>query len=132
MLTCYYNKNLPTMLLKPVKVEMLNLDPDLYLFHDVITDKEMEHVKKLARPQVSKSIATRTLQSRTQSPQALWPAVVRKERQSFLATNRWSESLRTLAWVRDYTPSVRAEDLEDALIRARALFSTSFELEGVP
>lgn len=96
MLTCYYYKNLPTILLRPVKVELLNLDPDLYLFHDVITDKEIEHVKKLARPQVSKSVATHTLQSRTQRPQALWPAVSHKERQSFLATNRWSRSLRTL------------------------------------
>ena len=32
---------------------MLNLDPDLYLFHDIITDSEIEHVKKLAKPQVS-------------------------------------------------------------------------------
>lgn len=51
-LSCYYNRNLPTQLLKPVKVEMLNWDPDLYLFHDVITDSEIEHVKKLAKPQV--------------------------------------------------------------------------------
>ena len=52
-LTCFYNRNPPTQLLKPVKVEMLNLDPDLYLFHDIITDSEIEHVKKLAKPQVS-------------------------------------------------------------------------------
>ena len=35
---------------------MLNLDPDLYLFRDVITDSEVEHVKKLAKPQVSGAI----------------------------------------------------------------------------
>ena len=52
-LICFYNRNPPTQLLKPVKVEMLNLDPDLYLFHDIITDSEIEHVKKLAKPQVS-------------------------------------------------------------------------------
>ena len=52
-LTCFYNRNPLTQLLKPVKVEMLNLDPDLYLFHDIITDSEIEHVKKLAKPQVS-------------------------------------------------------------------------------
>ena len=44
------------MLLKPVKVEMLNLNPDLYLLHDVMTDKEINHVIKLARPQVSRLI----------------------------------------------------------------------------
>lgn len=60
-LTCYYNKNLPTQLLKPVKVEMLNLDPDLYLFHDIITDSEIQHVKKLAKPQVSAFNSTQLL-----------------------------------------------------------------------
>ena len=34
-------------------MELLNLDPELYLFHDVITDSEIKHVKKLAKPQVS-------------------------------------------------------------------------------
>ena len=52
-LFCYYSKNLPTLQLKPIKVEMLNVDPDLYLLHDVITDKETQNLKKLAKPQVS-------------------------------------------------------------------------------
>lgn len=39
-------------MLKPVKVEMLNLNPDLHLFRDVITDSEIELVKKLAKHQV--------------------------------------------------------------------------------
>lgn len=59
-LTCYYNKNLPTMLLKPVKVEMLNLNPDLYLLHDVMTDKEINHVIKLARPELKRAVVTNT------------------------------------------------------------------------
>ena len=42
-------------------MEMLNLDPDLYLFHDIITESEIEHVKKLAKPQVSASISTQLL-----------------------------------------------------------------------
>ena len=52
-LFCYYDKNRPEILLKPVKVEMINLDPSLYLFHNVVTDKEINHVIKLARPKVS-------------------------------------------------------------------------------
>ena len=60
-LTCHYNRNLPTQLLKPVKVEMLNLEPDLYLFHEIITDSEIEHVKKLAKPQVSDLNSTQLL-----------------------------------------------------------------------
>ena len=52
-LFCYYDNNRPGILLKPVKVEIINLDPILYLFHDVVTDKEINHVIKLARPKVS-------------------------------------------------------------------------------
>jgi len=59
-LTCHLNSNLPTLLLKPVKVEMLNLDPDLYLLRDVITDKEIEHVKKLAKPRLKRAVVTNT------------------------------------------------------------------------
>ena len=40
---------------------MLNLDPDLYLFHDIITESEIEHVKKLAKPQVSAFNSTQLL-----------------------------------------------------------------------
>ena len=52
-LFCYYDNNRPEILLNPVKVEIINLDPGLYLFHDVVTDKEINHVIKLARPKVS-------------------------------------------------------------------------------
>ena len=52
-LFCYYDNNRPEILLKPVKVEMINLDPNLSLFHDVVTDQEINHVIKLARPKVS-------------------------------------------------------------------------------
>ena len=52
-LFCYYDNNRPEILLKPVKVEIINLDPSVYLFHDVVTDKEINHVIKLAGPKVS-------------------------------------------------------------------------------
>lgn len=41
-------------MLRPVKVETLSSDPDLYLFHDVISESEIELIKKLAKPQVIK------------------------------------------------------------------------------
>ena len=53
-LSCYYNRNRPTQVLRPVKVETLSSNPDLYLFHDVISESEIEHIKKLAKPQVIK------------------------------------------------------------------------------
>ncbi|KAM7437418.1 hypothetical protein ABFA07_012971 [Porites harrisoni] len=59
-LFCYYHNDRPEILLKPVKVEMINLDPNLYLFHDVVTDQEINHVIKLARPKLKRAVVTDT------------------------------------------------------------------------
>lgn len=59
-LSCYYNRNRPTQVLRPVKVETLNSDPDLYLFHDVISESEIELIKKLAKPQLKRAFVTNT------------------------------------------------------------------------
>lgn len=59
-LSCYYNRNRPTQVLRPVKVETLSSDPNLYLFHDVISDSEIEHIKKLAKPQLKRAFVTNT------------------------------------------------------------------------
>ncbi|XP_022793507.1 prolyl 4-hydroxylase subunit alpha-1-like isoform X2 [Stylophora pistillata] len=59
-LSCYYNRNRPTQVLRPVKVEMLNSDPDLYLFHDFISESEIELVKRLAKPQLKRAVVTDT------------------------------------------------------------------------
>ena len=36
----------------PHKVETVSLDPPISMFHDVISDEEIETVKELATPQV--------------------------------------------------------------------------------
>ena len=38
--------------MKPVKVEMANLEPDIYLLHDIIRDSDIEFIKNLAAPRV--------------------------------------------------------------------------------
>lgn len=53
-LTCnYYTNNNPYYLLQPVKREIVFKAPRIVLFHDVMTDREIEIIKALAQPRVS-------------------------------------------------------------------------------
>ena len=52
-LTCYYDHSRMQLLIKPTKVEVLNLEPRIVKYINVITEEEMETVKKLASPQVT-------------------------------------------------------------------------------
>ena len=51
-LFCYYQNNDPTILLKPLEVEIISIDPDIYIFHNFITDSEIEHLKDRSKPLV--------------------------------------------------------------------------------
>ena len=54
-LTCdYYTNGHPYYLLQPVKREVVFKAPRIVLFHDVVSDKEIEIIKFLAQPRVSK------------------------------------------------------------------------------
>ena len=50
--TCHYHSDDPALLLKPVKVELLSLNPDIFLLHDVITDSEAGQLIEIATPLV--------------------------------------------------------------------------------
>lgn len=53
-LTCrYLTENHPFLKIAPFKVEIKYLSPDIFLFHDVITDSEIQEIKKMGRPLVS-------------------------------------------------------------------------------
>lgn len=52
-LTCRYMRHHPMFYIRPVKEELLHLNPRISMFHDVITKAEMDMVRKLARPRVS-------------------------------------------------------------------------------
>ena len=42
------------MLLRPIKTEVMFLDPPIWLiYHDFVSDEENERLKELARPKVS-------------------------------------------------------------------------------
>ncbi|XP_030756854.1 prolyl 4-hydroxylase subunit alpha-1 isoform X2 [Sitophilus oryzae] len=46
----FFGNNNPFLKIAPFKVEEAYLDPDLYIFYDVMSDDEIETVKKLAQP----------------------------------------------------------------------------------
>lgn len=53
-LTCrYMTENDPFLTIAPIKVEMMYLDPAVVLFHDVLSDAEIETIKDMSRPRVS-------------------------------------------------------------------------------
>lgn len=52
----YVHHNKPFLRIAPFKVEEAFLGPNLYIFHDVMSDNEIETVKRLAHPRVSYSV----------------------------------------------------------------------------
>lgn len=49
---CYLKRDRPFLKLAPFKVEIVRFKPLVVLFKDVISDKEIEVVKRLATPKV--------------------------------------------------------------------------------
>lgn len=42
----------PFLRLAPFKMEQMYIAPDVYVFHEVLSDDEIEHIKELAKPRV--------------------------------------------------------------------------------
>ncbi|XP_068697453.1 prolyl 4-hydroxylase subunit alpha-1-like isoform X1 [Montipora foliosa] len=57
-LTCYFFNEHPLLLLKPAKIELANLKPNIYLIHDVIRDSDIEFIKELAMPRLQRATVT--------------------------------------------------------------------------
>ncbi|KAH9642930.1 hypothetical protein HF086_011287, partial [Spodoptera exigua] len=56
-LTCrYLTENHPFLRLAPIKMEYMYLNPDIVIFHDVISDGEIEIVKRMARPRFKRAV----------------------------------------------------------------------------
>jgi prolyl 4-hydroxylase len=51
-LKCRYINYHPFLYIAPVKEEIVFDDPKMWLYHDVITDKQIETMKRLAFPKV--------------------------------------------------------------------------------
>ena len=44
-------------MLSPIKTELVFLKPKLYVFHDLLSEAEMDRLKELAEPKVRTSVA---------------------------------------------------------------------------
>ncbi|KAL1448714.1 hypothetical protein WDU94_003639, partial [Cyamophila willieti] len=57
LLKCYYKRHSGSqfLLIGPVKVEQLNLDPEILLFHDILTENQIEAIKISAAPHMTRS-----------------------------------------------------------------------------
>ncbi|CAF0905886.1 unnamed protein product [Adineta ricciae] len=52
----YRHNNHPYLILRPVREEQLLDDPALYLYHDVITDRDIDEIKALASPRLQRAV----------------------------------------------------------------------------
>ncbi|XP_026732726.1 prolyl 4-hydroxylase subunit alpha-1-like [Trichoplusia ni] len=56
-LTCrYLTENHPFLRLAPIKMEMMYLSPDVVVFHDVLSDGEIEQIKRMAQPRFKRAV----------------------------------------------------------------------------
>ncbi|XP_068233920.1 prolyl 4-hydroxylase subunit alpha-1-like [Palaemon carinicauda] len=56
-LKCYISsRGSPYLILRPIKVEQVSQDPEMYLFYDVISDKEGKAIKDAARSELARSL----------------------------------------------------------------------------
>lgn len=55
-LKCRYVNNHPLIKIAPVKEELVYDDPPIWLYHDVITEKQIQIMKKLALPKLKRAI----------------------------------------------------------------------------
>lgn len=54
-LKCRYVANRPFLKIAPLKLEEANLSPYIVVYHDVMYDNEIELIKQMAKPRVSKT-----------------------------------------------------------------------------
>ncbi|XP_064393719.1 prolyl 4-hydroxylase subunit alpha-1-like isoform X2 [Halichondria panicea] len=59
-LTCFYYNggNNPRLIIQPVKVEVVYLDPRIYILRGIVSDREIERLKELGGPVLNRATAT--------------------------------------------------------------------------
>jgi prolyl 4-hydroxylase len=56
LLCRYRHNNHPYLLWRPIKEEQLFDEPPIFLYHDIISDKDIHQIKSLAMPRVSQQL----------------------------------------------------------------------------
>lgn len=54
-LFCKYSQHRPRFILKPLKMEFAYNDPEIIIYHDLLRDHEMEHIKKKSIPLLNRA-----------------------------------------------------------------------------
>ena len=52
LFTCQYKGHHPFLFLRPAKEEIVNWEPKMFMYHDVMTDDQIQEIKTLGRPRV--------------------------------------------------------------------------------
>ncbi|CAH2076657.1 unnamed protein product, partial [Iphiclides podalirius] len=52
----YLTENHPFLKLAPIKMEQMYIEPDVVVFHEVMSDEEIEHLKDMARPRFKRAV----------------------------------------------------------------------------
>jgi prolyl 4-hydroxylase len=51
-LKCYYLNHNPLLSIAPIKAEKIHLKPEIWIYHEFITNEQIETMKNLANPKV--------------------------------------------------------------------------------
>jgi len=49
---CWFYNDSPRLKLKPAKFERVFVKPEIFIFHDILREEEMNKIKELAAPRV--------------------------------------------------------------------------------
>ncbi|KPJ11197.1 Prolyl 4-hydroxylase subunit alpha-2 [Papilio machaon] len=63
----YLTKNHPFLKLAPIKMEQIYIEPDVFLYHEVMSDEEIKHIKNMARPRFKRATVVNTMGEGTPS-----------------------------------------------------------------
>ncbi|XP_055852421.1 prolyl 4-hydroxylase subunit alpha-1-like [Episyrphus balteatus] len=92
-----YHRNVPYRLLMPFKMEELNMDPYVVVFHDVIYDSEIEPIKEYSKPSMARS------QVRTHDGEGTTATLYRTSQNTWLKYNVMRETKRLRRRLGDIT-----------------------------
>nr|CAH0108384.1 unnamed protein product [Daphnia galeata] len=104
----YVTNNVPFFLIQPIKMELASLKPRLFIYHNVVTDEEIETAKKLAQPRLQRSTVQNSLTGASE------PTKFRIAKAAFLQNNEHEHIFKMTRRVGDITglDMATAEDLQ--------------------
>uniref|UniRef100_A0A1I8PNK1 procollagen-proline 4-dioxygenase n=1 Tax=Stomoxys calcitrans TaxID=35570 RepID=A0A1I8PNK1_STOCA len=95
-LHCVYNTTTsPFLILAPLKMEILSVDPYMVIYYDVMSDVEIQELKTLAKPNLKRAKVGRAAKSRVVER--------RTSKSSWISDNKSNTTLRINQRIRDMT-----------------------------